>query len=119
MAMSLLRGRRYNRTKGSQGGDRKSTGQNVRLIDNASALAAEHGVDEKTIRRDGKFAKAAEDLGIESEIISGEIEATKQEIVLGGAPSCGLSPVTVRGLGRVFTNQIEKSGILGSPVADF
>jgi phage N-6-adenine-methyltransferase len=79
--MSLLRGRRYNRTKGTQGGDKKSNGQNVRLIDNAATLAAEHGVDEKTIRRDGKFAEAVEALGIEREIFSGEIDAPKHEIV--------------------------------------
>jgi len=79
--MSLLRGRRYNRTKGTQGGDKKSTGQNVRLIDNAAALAAEHGVNEKTIRRDGEFADAVEALGIEREIVAGEIDAPKHEIV--------------------------------------
>lgn len=33
--MSLLRGRRYNRTKGAHGGDRKSKGQNDILIDAA------------------------------------------------------------------------------------
>lgn len=79
--MSLLRGRRYNRTKGRQGGDKKSTGQNVRLIDNAATLAAEHGVNEKTIRRDGEFAEAVETLGIEREIVAGEIDAPKHEIV--------------------------------------
>lgn len=79
--MSLLRGRRYNRTKGTQGGDKRSTGQNVRLIDNAAALAAEHGVNEKTIRRDGEFAEAVETLGIEREIVAGEIDAPKHEIV--------------------------------------
>lgn len=80
-AMSLLRGRIYNRTKGKQGGDKKSIGQNVRLIDNASTLAAEHGVTEKTIRRDGKFAEAVEALGIEREVVTGEIHAPKHEIV--------------------------------------
>ena len=79
--MSLLRGRRYNRTKGKQGGDKKSNGQNVRLIDNAAALAAEHGVNEKTIRRDGDFAEAVEALGIEREIVAGEIGTPKHEIV--------------------------------------
>jgi hypothetical protein len=78
---SLSRGRRYNRTKGTQGGDKKSTGQNVRLIDNAAALAAEHGVNEKTIRRDGKFAEAVQALGIEREIVTREIQASKHAIV--------------------------------------
>jgi phage N-6-adenine-methyltransferase len=80
--MSLLRGRRYNRTKRSDGGhgDQKSGGQNVRP-NAAESLAAEHGVDEKTIRRDGKFAEAVETLGIEREIVAGEIDAPKHAIV--------------------------------------
>ena len=62
--MSLLRGRRYNRTKRSDGGhgDQKSGGQNVRP-NAAESLAAEHGVNEKTIRRDGEFAEAVEKSG--------------------------------------------------------
>ena len=51
---SLLRGRRCKRTKGKQGGDHKSTGQNVRLVNTAKTLAKEHHVDERTIRRDGE-----------------------------------------------------------------
>lgn len=80
--MSLLRGRRYNRTKKGHGerGPEKS-GQNVQSFSTAESLAAEHGVDEKTIRRDGKFAEAVEALGIEREIVAGEIEAPKHSIV--------------------------------------
>lgn len=80
--MSLLRGRRYNRTKREDGGhgDQKSGGQNVRP-NAAESLATEHGVNEKTIRRDGEFAEAVESLGIEREVVTGQIEATKQEIV--------------------------------------
>lgn len=80
--MSLLRGRRYNRTKRQDGGhgDQKSGGQNVRP-NAAESLAAEHGVNEKTIRRDGEFAEAVETLGIEREIVAGEIDAPKHEIV--------------------------------------
>jgi len=76
--MSLLRGRRYNRTK-KPGRPSEKPGQNVRV--SADTLAAEHGVDEKTIRRDGKFAEAVETLGIEREIVAGEIEAPKHAIV--------------------------------------
>jgi ParB family chromosome partitioning protein len=47
----------------------------------AASLAAEHGVNEKTIRRDGEFAEAVETLGIEREIVAGEIDAPKHEIV--------------------------------------
>jgi len=83
--MSLLRGRRYNRTKPKQGGtganQHQQSGQNVRSALSASELAAEHGVDEKTIRRDGKFAEAVEALGIEREIVTGEINAPKHAIV--------------------------------------
>jgi phage N-6-adenine-methyltransferase len=76
--MSLLRGRRYNRTK-KPGRPSDKPGQNVRV--SAESLAAEHGVDEKTIRRDGKFAEAVETLGIEREIATGEIQAPKHAIV--------------------------------------
>lgn len=80
--MSLLRGRRYNRTKKGHGerGPEKS-GQNVQSFSTAESLAAEHGVNEKTIRRDGEFAEAVETLGIEREIVAGEIDAPKHEIV--------------------------------------
>jgi ParB family chromosome partitioning protein len=47
----------------------------------AESLAAEHGVDERTIRRDGKFAEAVETLGIQREIVAGDIEAPKHVIV--------------------------------------
>ena len=55
--MSLLRGRRYNRAKRQDGGhgDQKSGGQIVRP-NAAETLAEQHGVDERTIRRDGAFA---------------------------------------------------------------
>lgn len=77
-AMSLLRGRRYNRTK-KPGRPSEQPGQNVRV--SAVALAAEHGVNEKTIRRDGEFAEAVETLGIEREVVAGTIDAPKHEIV--------------------------------------
>ena len=76
--MSLLRGRRYNRTK-KPGRPSEQPGQNVRV--SAELLAAEHGVNEKTIRRDGEFAEAVEALGIEREIVAGEIDAPKHAIV--------------------------------------
>ena len=79
--MSLLRGRRYNRTK--KQGERTdiTCGQNVQKLTTAESLAAEHNVNEKTIRRDGEFAEAVETLGIEREIVAGEIDAPKHEIV--------------------------------------
>jgi phage N-6-adenine-methyltransferase len=79
--MSLLRGRRYNRTKKTPDEAGSMKGKAVDKMSTASDLAAEHGVDEKTIRRDGKFAEAVETLGIEREIVTGEIEAPKHAIV--------------------------------------
>ena len=81
--MSLLRGRRYNRTKKDAGGraGRDFGADKMSTPKSAEALAAEHGVDEKTIRRDGKFAEAVETLGIEREIVAGEIDVPKHAIV--------------------------------------
>ena len=78
--MTLLRGRRYNRAKMSHGGEREASGQNVHLK-TAESLAAEHGVNEKTIRRDGEFAAAVETLGIEREIVAGELDVPRHDIV--------------------------------------
>ena len=61
----LVRGRLYNMTKktmpeaGAMKG--KSSGQNVQSS-TAETIAASHGVDERTIRRDAKFAEEAEPL---------------------------------------------------------
>lgn len=79
--MSLLRGRRYNRTKKAPEDAGALKGKGVDKMSTASTLAAEHGVNEKTIRRDGEFAEAVETLGIEREIVAGEIDAPKHEIV--------------------------------------
>jgi len=51
-------------------------------------LAEQHGVDEKTIRRDGKFAEAVEALDIEDEVVSGEMSAPKAAIVEAGRRDC-------------------------------
>lgn len=88
--MSLLRGRRYNRTKKAVGGTGanqfKQSGQNVHFPKTAESLAVQHGVDEKTIRRDGKFAEAVEVLGLESEVAAGAVDAPKQAIVQAAKP---------------------------------
>ena len=76
----LLLGRRYNRAKKSHGGERESSGQNVHLK-TAEKLAKEHGVDEKTVRRAGKFQEAAAKLGIEKEIAAGKVKATEAKVV--------------------------------------
>jgi hypothetical protein len=78
----LLLGRRYNRAKRADGGhgDQKSGGQNARPKA-SEKLAKEHGVDEKTVRRAGKFQAAASTLGIEKEIASGKVKATEDVVV--------------------------------------
>jgi hypothetical protein len=83
--MSLLRGRRYNRTKKAPEDAGALKGKGVDKMSTASALAAEHGVNEKTIRRDGEFAEAVETLGIEREIVAGEIDSTRREIAEAAA----------------------------------
>lgn len=80
---SLIRGRRYNRTKkqGFKGNQHTvvASGQNVhnQKPRTAEVLAAQHGVDEKTIRRDGQFAQAIErvkavDPGIQARVIANQ-----------------------------------------------
>ncbi|MCX6623654.1 MAG: MT-A70 family methyltransferase [Acidobacteria bacterium] len=62
--MSILRGRRYNRTKKAQGGrsDRTFGEDTLSTPKTAEMLAAQHGVTERTIRRDGKRAEYFEQL---------------------------------------------------------
>jgi len=78
--MSLIRGRMYNRTKNTHGGDRKSKPQSEGLI-TAEKLASEHGVSRATIERDAQFSNAVEKLGIEAEVTSGNTPAPRKEIV--------------------------------------
>lgn len=68
--MSLIRGRRYNRTKKDIGAPKreevngKELGQNdpikTHKFPTAEKLAEEHGVSASTIKRDGKYAEAVE-----------------------------------------------------------
>ena len=90
--MSLLRGRRYNRLKRQDGGhgDQKSVGQNVRPKA-AESLAQQHGVDERTIRRDGQFAQAVEELrphvaDIQERVMSGDIPSRQAVIEAAREP---------------------------------
>jgi hypothetical protein len=56
-AMSLLRGRRYNRTKKQGERTDLTSRQNGKKL---NSLAKEYGVSERTIQRDGAFAKEVE-----------------------------------------------------------
>jgi len=78
----LLLGRRYNRAKRKDGGhgDQKSGGQFVRP-NQAQQLAGEHGVNERTVRRAGKLARAVEAVkpdvpDIEDRYRSGHVSAS-------------------------------------------
>jgi hypothetical protein len=87
-AMSLLRGRRYlrNRLPPEEAGARRKRPSDILSEGQAAErLAKEHGVSARTIERDGKFAEAVETLGIEREVIAGEIDAPKHEIVAAAA----------------------------------
>jgi len=62
-AVRKIRGDLYNRLKKKQGGDHRSKGQNVPLIENvAEKLAEKAGVSEKTVKRDGKRQEAIANL---------------------------------------------------------
>lgn len=83
----LLLGRRYNRAKKSAGGQEGNTNAakneegKLPTSKTAKKLAREHGVDEKTVRRAGKFQAAAEKLGIEKEIAAGKVKASEAAVV--------------------------------------
>ncbi len=83
----LLLGRRYNRAKKAEGAPEgngnasKQLGQNAPVERTSAKLAKEHGVDEKTVRRAGKFQEAAAKLGIEKEIACGKVKASEAAVV--------------------------------------
>lgn len=85
------RGKHYEAEKASHGGDRKSSVQNAHLNGKPSGqntsekLGALYGVDESTIRRDGKYAEALDAIGVHSEtakqkILSGEVTIGRQAL---------------------------------------
>lgn len=68
---SIIRGRRYNRTKKAQGGQSGNKNAAENEVDKVSTsfptaetLADQYGVSERTIRRDGKRAEAIERLAV-------------------------------------------------------
>lgn len=86
----LLIGRLYNRTKNAEHdggkGKRRSGGQTDRHSEKTSErIGREHGVGEATVRRAGKLQAAAAKLGIEQEIVAGEIKASEADIVKAAA----------------------------------
>lgn len=79
--MSLLRGRRLGRAEKNQGKRTDTLCQSGTKLDVAQQIADEHGVSRRQVYRDKEFAEAVETLGIEREIVAGEIDAPKHEIV--------------------------------------
>jgi DNA-binding transcriptional regulator YhcF (GntR family) len=75
-AFKLALGRRYNRTKKTHGGDRKSSPQNEDLK-TATKLAAEHGVSKSTVERAGKFAEEVEENPVFSKAIQEGVPVAK------------------------------------------
>ncbi len=86
----ILLGRLYNRSKKAEHdggkGKRRSGGQTEHHSEKtAERVAREHGVSAATVRRAGKLQAAAAELGIEQEIVAGEIKATEAEVVKAAA----------------------------------
>jgi hypothetical protein len=94
-AMSLLRGRRFNRTKQSHGGQvpRKGRAQSEPSPPErtAATLAQQHGVSPATIKRDGVFAKAVQDLkphvpDIEQRVMAGKVPSREAVVQAAKEP---------------------------------
>ena len=75
----MLRGRRYDRTKQTKGGDRNSKGHSDPLIEpTAETFAKEQSVSANTMKRDGTFAAAVDTLrdylpDIDQRVMSGAL----------------------------------------------
>lgn len=102
---SLLQGRIYNRRKKAQGGrsDRSVGADKMSIPNTAERLADQHGVTERTIRRDGQFASAVETLkpvipDIERRVMSGDVPSKHRQLdgrdILGIGLSIYMSPKT-------------------------
>ncbi len=96
-AASLLRGRRYNRTKktahdGGKGKSRSGDQNDTHLPSTAASIADQHGVSEPTIKRDGQFAAAVEKLkptvpDIEKRVMTGNVPSRKAVVIAAKEPS--------------------------------
>jgi hypothetical protein len=119
---SYLRGKRYREEQKGHGGNRKSdesSGHNVHLEKTAERLAAEHGVSEKTIRRDAQFSESVDRiatvaLDIKREILAGESPLTKKQ-VNQIADSASLSGESVRNAVDVARKAVHVSQNTGMP----
>jgi hypothetical protein len=84
---SLLVGMLFNQRKMTQGGDRKSKGQNGTLKNTAEQVAAETGVSPRTVKRAGKLAAKVEEIQqAEPELPRQEVIIKAKEIIAEAAP---------------------------------
>jgi ParB family chromosome partitioning protein len=125
---SILRGRRYNRMKKQHGGDRRSedisSGQHV-LLKTAETLAQQHGVNERTIRRDGKLAEAFDKLQEEAPeqaraVMAGEKrfnEATGAHVSYNSGQNEWYTPTAIIELARNVMGSIDCDPA-SSPIAN-
>ena len=109
---SLIRGRIYNRTKKDHGGDRQSSDQ-IDPLKTSAKLATQFGVGEATIRRDGQFALAVEEVkkadpNIEQRVHRGEV--ARQSVVAAKKvldnPETATDPETARRAAEVIQPKI-------------
>jgi hypothetical protein len=81
---SLERGRQYNAAKGPRGGDRRSKGHDDTL-NVAAEIAEANGVNERTVKRDGKKAEAFDkaDEQTQQQYLDGEISGAELQAASG------------------------------------
>jgi hypothetical protein len=85
-AMSYLRGRLYNGAKHQGARTDLTTGQSAQKSTTAKQIAAQHKVDEKTIRRDAKFAEEIDQLAtvcgaeIKQEVLARNARITRKDV---------------------------------------
>ena len=88
---SLLVGMLFNQRKMTQGGDRKSKGQNGPLKNTAEQVAAETGVSPRTVKRAGKLAAKVEEIQqAEPELPRQEVITKAKEIIAEAKPATEL-----------------------------
>lgn len=87
---SYLRGKLYRETKTDQGGDHKSKGQNVTLIDAATTIGEETGVDGRTVKRDEKYMVAVDALAEKSPALKDA--ALRGDVPKSAVPALAAAP---------------------------
>jgi hypothetical protein len=113
--ISLIRGRMYNRAKGTLGGQIPGSrvDQNDPPIPTADRLAKENNVSAPTIKRDVQFASAVEELkpiipDIEKQVMSGEIPSKQSVIKAAKDPKNAALHLAKKSKDSKKTNKKEK-----------